>query len=85
MTYSTAGAKAMKDKMKDKMKGIIEKAAMVVLTRMGDIDTDDGSLATVETDAIIILEEAITDAFDLGSDDITFENMPLLLQQIKDI
>ena len=71
--------------MKEEIKGIIEMAAILVLTRMGDVDTDDGALATVDTDAIIILEEAITDAFDLGSDDITFENMPILLQQIKDI
>ena len=71
--------------MKDEIKDIIEMAAMVVLTRMGDVDTDDGTLATVGTDAIIILEEAITKAFDLGSDDVTFENMPALLRQVKDL
>jgi hypothetical protein len=61
-----------------KLRELIETAILTVLSREGDIDTDDGSFATVGTDEIIRLDCAIADAFELNSDDVNESDVALI-------
>lgn len=54
------------------IKEILKKAMVVIEYRNGDIDTEDGTFATTETDAIIGLEMSLADAFNDNGDDATF-------------
>lgn len=57
--------------MEDKYKAVINAAIVVARNRNGDIDTEDGTFATTETDAMICLEEAIGKAFECESSSTT--------------
>jgi len=65
--------------MKIEMKRIVELATALVLSRSGDISTEDGNFATVDDNIIIELDEAISTAFDLSSDDVTSEDVPMIM------
>ena len=45
---------------------------VVIEYRNGDVDTEDGTFATTETDAIIGLEMSLAEAFNDNGDDATF-------------
>lgn len=67
------------------IKDVLSIAAQVVLSRSGDVDTEDGSFATVDTDLIIRLEAAISQAFNLPGDDVTEGDTPQLHRMITDL
>jgi len=69
--------------MDKKLQDILILAAQLVLTRHGDVFTEDGSFATVDTDAILELDYAMADYFCLSSDDVSFENMDDLVAKIR--
>ncbi len=69
--------------MNDNTKEILKLAAELVLTRQGDVTTTDGDFATVDTDLIIRLDEALAREFTNDSDDVNFENIEMLLTNIK--
>jgi hypothetical protein len=71
--------------MNDKMKRVMELAVSVVLSRGGDVDTEDGCKATIDTDEIIKLEAAIVDAFNLPSDDVVDDNINLVMTKLKSL
>lgn len=60
------------------MKRVVELSVALVLSRGGDVDTDDGGFATVDTDVIIELEAAIADAFELEFDEVTEDDVPII-------
>lgn len=49
---------------------VLRHAIMVVAYRNGDVDTEDGSYATTDTDSIIRLESALCEALGTEYDDI---------------
>lgn len=57
--------------MNEKIKDVLRLAVLIVEQRGGDINTEDGYVATTDTDAIIGLERALCEAFDTSSDDAT--------------
>lgn len=65
------------------LKDILIAAATVVLLRRGDVDTEDGSYATVDIDSLLRLDYALAEFFELDSDDVTFENIDGLIQKIN--
>ena len=67
------------------IKDVLSIAAQVVLSRSGDVDTEDGSFATVDVDRIIRLEAAISKAFNLPGDDVTKYDIPQLHKMITDL
>jgi hypothetical protein len=69
--------------MKDEIKEILIAAALVVLKRHGDVSTEDGSFATVDTDALLRLDYAFAEHFELDSDDVTRENFGDLIAKIQ--
>ena len=54
------------------LKEIIKKALAVIEYRHGDVDTEDGTFATTDTDAIIGLEMSLAELFNDNGDDATF-------------
>lgn len=48
----------------NKLKELINRAILVAAWRDGDVDTEDGTYATTDTDEMIHLESAIQDFFD---------------------
>ena len=71
--------------MKDEIKAVIELATALVLSRGGDVSTEDGNFATVDDDIIIELDSAIAIAFKLKSDDVTPESVPMIMSMLNDI
>jgi len=69
----------------DKIKCVLQLAAQLVLSRGADVDTEDGAFATVCTDEIINLEMAISQAFELDSDDVTSRDIELICTEINSI
>ena len=63
----------------NELKELLEQAVWVCFNRAGDVDTEDGSFATTDTDSIIRLEAAICEYFDLPSDSIGVDE----LEEIK--
>lgn len=49
----------------EQLKQLIERAILVAYHRDGDVDTEDGTFATTDTDEMIRLESAIQDLFGL--------------------
>jgi hypothetical protein len=56
--------------MNEKIKEVLKQAVLVCEYRGGDIDTEDGSFATTDTDSMIRLEAALCDALNAPSDNI---------------
>lgn len=54
----------------EKLKEIIERAILVAYCRDGDVDTEDGTYATTDTDEMIRLEAAIQELFDVEAKDL---------------
>lgn len=52
------------------LKELIERAILVAYWRNGDVDTQDGTYATTETDEMIRLESAIQELFGLEAHDL---------------
>ena len=71
------------NKLDEAIKELLITTASLVLTRKGDVDTEDGTYATVDTDTIIRLDYGLAEAFELDSDDVTFENMGMLVSRIR--
>lgn len=61
-----------------KLSDVLLGAVGVVLSRDGDVSTDDGCFASVDIGSIINLESGISKFFDLDSDDVTFSNIPII-------
>ena len=69
--------------MDDKFNRIIELATALVLSRGGDVTTQDGNFATVDDNIIIELDSAIATAFCLNSDDVNSDDVPMIMAQLK--
>lgn len=69
--------------MNDQMKKVIELATALVLSRGGDVSTEDGSFATVDDNIIIELDSAIAEAFELNSDDVNESDIPMIMAILK--
>ena len=69
--------------MNDQMKRVIELATALVLSRGGDVSTEDGSFATVDDNIIIELDSAIAEAFELNSDDVNESDIPMIMAILK--
>ncbi len=54
----------------EKLKEIIERAILVAYWRDGDVDTEDGTYATTDTDEMIRLESAIQELFGIEVEDL---------------
>ena len=54
----------------DELKELIERAILVAYWRDGDVDTEDGTFATTDTDQMIRLESAIQDLFGLEANEL---------------
>lgn len=63
----------MSNDLKDKLIKVLTCASNVVLSREGDISTEDGDLATCHVDDIIYLEETLVELLNLPSDDVTLD------------
>ena len=68
--------------MTDGMKDIIKYATSLVLSRSSDVDTEDGSFATVEIDELLHLEAAIAKEFELEGDEVCESDTPKILALI---
>ena len=69
--------------MNDQMKKVIELATALVLSRGGDVSTEDGNFATVDDNIIIELDSAIAEAFELNSDDVNESDIPMIMAILK--
>ena len=76
---------SMPDEKQSQLADIIERAIFVVDSRDGDVDTMDGTFATVDTDEIIRLEEAIENFFDLSIEELipSYNSKSLVNNTIK--
>lgn len=54
----------------EQLKELIESAILVAYWRNGDVDTEDGTYATTDTDEMISLESAIQDLFGLEASEL---------------
>lgn len=68
-----------------KISDVIMHAFELVISRDGDVDTEDGSFATCGTDEIIRLDEAMAHYFKVGSDDVSLCNVDLILRKAKEL
>lgn len=71
--------------MNDDLKILLKLAAELILTRRGDVSLSDGDFATVDVDAILRLDYALSDVFALSSDGVEFENIEELIGKIEKI
>ena len=71
--------------MNTNMKRIIELSTALVLSRSGDVSTDDGNFATVDDNIIIELESSIALAFELDSDDVNENDVPMIMAILEEI
>ena len=62
----------------NKLKELLEQAVFVCWNRSGDVDTEDGSFATIDTDSMIRLETAICEYFDLPSDSLELSHFDII-------
>jgi hypothetical protein len=69
--------------MNNKMKEILILAAQVIVSRSGDVVTDDGIFATTDISDLLYLQMAIADAFDLDSDDVELKDMNRIRNVVK--
>lgn len=66
-----------------KLSDVLMLAFELVLSRDGDVDTEDGSFATCGIDEIIRLDEAMAHYFEVGSDELNLYNVDLVLRKAK--
>jgi len=71
--------------MSELINDVLCRAVAVVLSRAGDVNTEDGSFATVSINDIILLEESIVEAFDLDSDDVNQSDAWKIAKMISDL
>ena len=71
--------------LNEKMKSVLRRAVQLVLSRDGDIATECGIFATVDTDEIIMLEADIVEAFELDSDDVMHSDAPHIAAMINSL
>lgn len=62
---------------------LLEQAVFVCWNRDGDIDTEDGTLATTDTDSIIRLEAAICKYFDLDADSLELKHFDSIKRKLS--
>ncbi|ENP0825576.1 hypothetical protein ACCI36_002728 [Vibrio parahaemolyticus] len=55
----------------EQLKELIERAILVAYWRNGDVDTEDGTYATTDTDEMIRLESAIQELFGLEANELS--------------
>lgn len=68
-----------------KMSDVLMCAFELVISRYGDVDTEDGSFATCGTDEIIRLDEAMAHFFGVGSDDLEAQYADLIFKKSKQL
>ena len=71
----------MDNTLKDKLIKVLTCASNVVLSRDGDVMTEEGNLATCQVDDIIYLEEALVELLNLPYDEVSptvFRHITLL-------
>jgi len=68
--------------MNEKIKRVLLAAAAVAHDRYGDVSCEDGVYATTNIDSMIDLEEALSEAFDTGSDDVVYHDIAPLIKQL---
>lgn len=66
-----------------KLSDVLMMAFELVLSRDGDVDTEDGSFATCGIGEIIRLDEAMAHYFEIGRDDINLCNVDLVLSKAR--
>lgn len=66
-------------------KEILLLAVQAVLSRSGDVDTEDGAYATTNIDTMINLEAAIVKRFNLDSDDLQDKHIPLIEARLEPV
>lgn len=66
-----------------KMSDVIMSAVELVLSRGGDVMTEDGDFATCGTDEIIRLDTSIAELLELPSDDVDIRDIDLILAKAK--
>ncbi|MGR5367001.1 hypothetical protein [Photobacterium damselae] len=55
----------------EQLKELIERAILVAYWRNGDVDTEDGTYATTDTDEMIRLESAIQELFGIEARELS--------------
>ena len=71
----------MDNTLKDKLIKVLTCASNVVLSRDGDVTTEEGHLATCQVDDIIYLEQALVELLNLPYDEVSptvFRHITLL-------
>ena len=66
-----------------KMSDVLLRATEVVISRDGDISTEDGDFACVDIDSIIHLEGELSRLFALDSDDVVISDVSLIKAKAK--
>jgi hypothetical protein len=75
----------MDNTLKDKLIKVLTCASNVVLSRDGDVSTEEGYLATCQVDDIIYLEEALVELLNLPCDEVSptvFRHITLLESEL---
>lgn len=67
------------------IKDVIEQAVFLVLSRNGDVDTEDGNFATCGTDEIIRLDMALANLLKLPSDDVSSDDLELINHRVNSL
>lgn len=68
-----------------KLSDVLFAAYKLVISREGDVDTEDGSFATVDIGEILNLDTLLAHYFRLGSDDCRAKNSDTVLTKLKTI
>ena len=69
--------------MDSTIKRIVELATALVLSRSGDVSTKNGNFATVDDNIIIELDVAISEAFNLDSDEVTSSDLDAITRKLN--
>lgn len=68
-----------------RLSDVLFAAYKLVISREGDVDTEDGSFATVDTAEILNLDTLLAHYFDLGSDDCRLKDVDIVLTKLNTI
>lgn len=68
-----------------KLSDVLFAAYKLVISREGDVDTEDGSFATVDIAEILNLDTLLAHYFNLGSDDCRLKDVDIVLTKLNTI